>query len=693
MKKRYNSEIEGMIDFYQELGLHQQVDYDCNTDGRLNACLNEFKLNFTDLSSHKKQMERYLISYNAIAKQIPSKTLLIDLNNKKYIEGNVNTSAEGVSIKWEEDQIDWSTPAELVKFFNIKTYNKGWINENSIISYNNIFCSINNKKTTSKDEVKNEFINPQKLDIFPFKWYEQIDKENKNRSDNNWLTFNMNMLGSDILKKQLGAFFTPDKYLTISTQYVRNAIKNVPQDMDYVIVDRCAGTGNLEKFLTDDELSHCILNTIDYTEWTTLKGLYEGRVRYIIPHTSKSRNDENGLMLDGDALQEEFYEKLLPLIENKYVIMLENPPFAGTAGIRGGGKGTLKTKKYSYINLKMKSIYDGNLCKDLLNQFIWSAFQMVKCDEYILYGPIMWWKSNHILDKKYINGHLCNKKNFNASDSGILLGHWVNKDETNEELHCSTDIENVNYIIKKKHTNITKLLDNYKITIDKNNLRIPENDELGLLFSTSSTLDSLNGGLFNRLTYRTELVTSAGLKLTKLTKHNLKLLSVIQCVNCYRPTNYYEKEVVMKCADKNMYFQNDNMLLEDSLLFVLLSEQTKCKSNNAMLNQLCLSQNTVSDKLLSNIQINNKLIPLWNDVLEELKKCKDYNSDYNYGLYQIEKDINIKIESGSITKTGTTIKVLKYPVLDEKIKTLKLELKTFYNEKIVPKLFEYELLK
>ena len=74
---------------------------------------------------------------------------------------------------------------------------------------------------------------------------------------------------------------------------------------DYVIIDRCAGTGNLQKELTDGELSHCILNTYVYAEWTTLKGLYEDRVRHIIPHT-KDHKDPDGLLSNGDALTEEF---------------------------------------------------------------------------------------------------------------------------------------------------------------------------------------------------------------------------------------------------------------------------------------------------------------------------------------------------------------------------------------------------
>ena len=83
------------------------------------------------------------------------------------------------------------------------------------------------------------------------------------------------------MKKKYGVFYTPDYAVEKSTTYLRNIISQLPDD--YVIVDRCCGTGNLEKFLTDEELSHCVLNTINYAEKTTLKGLYEGRVKAILP--------------------------------------------------------------------------------------------------------------------------------------------------------------------------------------------------------------------------------------------------------------------------------------------------------------------------------------------------------------------------------------------------------------------------
>jgi hypothetical protein len=166
------------------------------------------------------------------------------------------------------------------------------------------------------------------------------------------------LLGPSLLKK-IGAFFTPEKYMRISTGYVRKAISLIKEkygeDRDYIILDRCSDTGNLEKFFNDEELSHCVLNTYDYTEWTTLKGLYDGRVRMIIQPTHDSR-DSQGLLKVGDALSEDFinYSPLNEIIKNKNisVIILENPPFVDIFSNKEGGVKSTSMSS-SYIREKM----------------------------------------------------------------------------------------------------------------------------------------------------------------------------------------------------------------------------------------------------------------------------------------------------------------------------------------------------
>lgn len=86
MLEKYNSEIEGMIDFWNEIGL--DPDYELNTDGRFNGNLIEFKLVFQDLRKHKEQIKRYIRAYNSCALPIPKYSYLISINERKYIKIN-----------------------------------------------------------------------------------------------------------------------------------------------------------------------------------------------------------------------------------------------------------------------------------------------------------------------------------------------------------------------------------------------------------------------------------------------------------------------------------------------------------------------------------------------------------------------------------------------------------------------------
>jgi len=81
----------------------------------------------------------------------------------------------------------------------------------------------------------------------------------------------MDCLNDRLRKKDLGAFYTPEPYCRKAAELVRMAIARVPEGNDYIILDRCAGTGNLEAVLTDEELSHCILSTYEYYEYKVLQ--------------------------------------------------------------------------------------------------------------------------------------------------------------------------------------------------------------------------------------------------------------------------------------------------------------------------------------------------------------------------------------------------------------------------------------
>jgi len=654
MKNKYKTELEGQQDFYEELGI--VPDYSCNTDGRIKGTLVEFKRSKRDLPI--KQLKRYIESYNAVAQLLPRYSLFININQRVFTFMN--------NINWKIiTEGKWEHPKDLMKFLNKKDYIKGWINEFSIVSYNDLFYS--KHLSTKKEDFIEEIKNPKELNIKSYPWNETGDME---RSI-------LDCLGATALKKRLGAFFTPDEYVKISTEYLRNAIKRVPEGYDYLILDRCAGTGNLQKFLTDEELSHCVLNTYVYAEWTTLKGLYEGRVRYIIPHT-KDYKDPDGLLSDGDALTEEFDKVIKKIIENErkeangklIVIGLENPPYSEPqAEATRSGK---THKQSSWIKEQMMKNRCGACVNDLANQFIYSM--MDYADEYILFSPIKYWKSQKLFDGKFNEGYICNRKKFHATEASISLISWSIDKEKNNCLDMESDLGDRK--IKKIKVGIGQV----KITPCNKNI-------ICGMHSYSGTPDFKHGELANIVKPNWHS------KLTWLDEKNIFQTLPLWVTNCYKPKDYTEKEVIMKSGDGGTKYQQDKDFLEDCFIWSCLTNANKCISNKNIKNELCLNQNTKADKLLNVNNRNTNLLQKWREILKIVKTTDEYNLKFTYGLHQIIREINIKIETGDYTKKNEPIMEHKYSDLNDKIKELKEQLKEFYYKYITPKLFKYELLK
>ena len=118
---------------------------------------------------------------------------------------------------------------------------------------------------------------------------------------------------------------------------MRKAIARVPEGNDYVIIDRCAGTGNLESVLTDEELTHCILSTYEYYEYKVLCERLADKVRYIIPPVEMDDTYDRGFVKNANALSEEYVknELIQNYLQNEKctIILFENPPYAETTSI------------------------------------------------------------------------------------------------------------------------------------------------------------------------------------------------------------------------------------------------------------------------------------------------------------------------------------------------------------------------
>ena len=66
---------------------------------------------------------------------------------------------------------------------------------------------------------------------------------------------------------------------------------------------------------------------------------------------------------------------------------------------------------------------------------------------------------------------------------------------------------------------------------------------------------------------------------------------------------------------------------------------------------------------------------------------EEYNYNLQYGVWQIDTDININ------WKDENDNRIYKYPELNGHIATLKVKLKKYYKDNICNSLFKYELIK
>lgn len=685
----YPVELDAMRAFYNEIGYPEgRIDYSCNTDGRpiVNfgthqlGSLIEFKVVAKSNSDVFNQMKRYIRAYNARGLSLPKYGVYIVTESQKYTVFNLKyeTYCEDAVICSNLDLVvDLERRASNAdSWINNTETQKGWIDENSIVAYNDIYFSSRGKSRKKKDDFIAELANPTILNIKPYEWQPDGDMERKL----------LDCLGSAELKKRLGAFFTPEYAAIQSTKYVRNIIRNLSEDEDYVIVDRCCGSGNLEQFFTEEELSHCILSTMVFAEKTTLKGLYEGKVKAILPLDETT--DSEGCMPSGDALSEEFNDGLSAVLEicrrdaesrgkKLVVIGLENPPYANAGAGLKDGKVKQKGNSDNYITKQMKNSDIGRASNDLANKFIWSGFEYF-FDYYVVYSPIKYWKSQHLVDKKFLEGYIASRADFHATEGGISIISWKNKDSVNEHitLQAMVNDEIIDVVVNK-------IEEGYNTSI------LPQGDSNGevILINNDGVLNAKSGFLVNKY-------TDCHAKYIKLSvDNNIKQALPLFVANCYTCKDFTEKEIIMKSGDKGTIYQEDREFLEDCFLWCCLTDRNKCISDRTRQNEMALEQNSKADQIVDRTGYRMDLIREWRNVIAQAKACEEYNPNYKYGLAQIISDLDINIDTAMTDKNGKFLQKKKNQGLDDAIISFKAELKKFYSNYLEPKLFEYELLK
>ena len=400
MAERFVSEKEGQLDFYNRFlprinpSLKIEEIISNNNDGVINGNLIEFKLSVKDLNEVLSQCIKYLSALRIKGTPIPGNVIIIDLNSTKaflyksenYLEsiekiyiGSASKNNEGF-IGGEPSQLfDYSNQIEAEKLISIlkeKCYTKIHLDENCIVGWAEHYYKL--KQTARKedfigdDKGKHKTIGEIRNPTL-FKEYIYAYEEETNVKFN----YLMDKLNDIRLKKNLGAFYTHKRYAEKSIELVRKAISNVPKENDYIILDRCAGTGNLEAALTEEELSHCIVSTIEYYEYKVLQELLGSKVRHIIPPFEENDTFNAGLVNGSDALSKEFVENKLikQYIDNPNctIILFENPPYAEEHGSEKQMSSSVW--KNTFVGAVTRNETRKGIADDIGNLFIYSAFK------------------------------------------------------------------------------------------------------------------------------------------------------------------------------------------------------------------------------------------------------------------------------------------------------------------------------
>lgn len=759
----FDTEREGQIEFYKtflplidpNLTLDDILADD--NDGVLNGNLLEFKLRVNDLNAVLFQCVKYLSSLRIKGKPVPANIIIVDLNGeqaylyksadylddieKVYSGGASKSNAGFVGRAYDEKYAygqDQLAVTCLIKRLKETEFTRIHIDENCIVGWATAFYKAvpTARKEdfigddTGKHKTIGEIRNPSVFVeyIYPYKGTSNVKFQ-----------YLMDKLNDTLQKKNLGAFYTPEAYAEKSHELLRMAIERVPAGNDYVIIDRCAGTGNLEKGLTDEELSHCILSTVEYYEYKVMQEILGSKVRHIIPPIEADDTFNAGLVRGADALSEEYVNN--PVIKqyiddpNCTIILFENPPYAETTSAEHQRTKVSKkssTWKSSYLVGEMKKQLKGTVTNDLGNAFIWSGFEYYlrqPTDSYVVYSPVKYWKAQHLVNKKFIAGFGFNRRWFHTNiDACVMVALWANEDAQLDNFQIEgyswdpkTDkLVGVGMLdVKRVYTSVSKTY------YDKR--AIPDADRNGILCGLNG-LEKFDGVRRNKPAYNADII---GYMVTHSSGFdNPDLDSSLLVGGRYdgngfylRKDNYLEKMPlfamsryitynrewtqrarIMKSGDGADRFNADvasgklDQWLRKCLLFTCVEMQNHMRTftgsdGRFYRNELCMDTTngpTVASEDLKKLicsPAEQRILDQWKTLMDAVRQTDEYDPRLTYGVYQIFAEIDTSYKDDEGNTVWNNVEV------HSALQTLKALVKEYYNAEIVPTLFEYEFLK
>ncbi len=758
----FDTEREGQIEFYKtflplidpNLTLNDILADD--NDGVLNGNLLEFKLRVNDLNAVLFQCVKYLSALRIKGKPVPANIVIVDLNGeqaylyksadyladieKVYSGGASKSNAGFVGSAYDEKYAygqDQLAVTCLIKRLKETEFTRIHIDENCIVGWATAFYKAvpTARKEdfigddTGKHKTIGEIRNPSVFAeyIYPYKGTSNVKFQ-----------YLMDKLNDTLQKKNLGAFYTPEAYAEKSHELLRMAIERVPTGNDYVIIDRCAGTGNLEKGLTDEELSHCILSTVEYYEYKVMQEILGSKVRHIIPPIEADDTFNAGLVRGADALSEEYVNN--PVIKQYVddphctIILFENPPYAETTSMEHQRKGAGKKSsgwKNSFVVTEMKKQVKGTALNDLGNVFIWSAFEYYlrqPTDSYVAYSPVKYWKVQHLIDKRLLGGFCCNRRHFHTNiDACIMVALWSNEDADLDAFELpGYDIDDDGALQLAGDLRIARVHSMYsRMYYDKRSFA--DDTEDGVLLKHDGLL--VEGQkqrikpLFNKNMLGYMVADGPGFDNPDL--HSCLLSAGIYNGNGFymRRDNYLEKlpmfcasryinynrewterARIMKSGDGANRFNADvasgklDQWLRKCLLFTCVEMQNHMRTftgsdGRFYRNELCMDTTngpTVASEDLKKLVCDpaeQRILDQWKTLMDAVRQTDEYDPALTYGVYQIFAEIDTSYKDDEGNTVWNNVEV------HSALQTLKTLVKEYYNTEIVPALFEYEFLK
>lgn len=758
LKKHYEIERQGQMDFFDNYGIDYQGDNSIlvdDTDGIYQGNILEFKLNISDLNKVLFQVVKYLSHMRVRGESVPARILLIDLNaTKAYVYKSINYLNDiekiytgGASINdvgfagnnTPDETLDYSdmVDSDTLKNYLLKTPEKDWytpvhIDENDIVGWAERYYREIPKATkgdflgddTGQVKITGEIRDPKHFKNLIYPYTEKTNEKFK---------YLMDMLNDRLNKKDLGAFYTPEPYAKKAAELVQKAVDQVPAGNDYIIIDRCAGTGNLEAPLVDmydkngDSLiSHAIVSTYEYYEYKVLQERIGDKVRNIIPPTEANVVYANGKVANADAMSEDFINN--PLIK-KYVdddkctiILFENPPYRDTTSNSTG-----RAKKQTpFVKEQMqKDGLKGALLNELTNRFIWSGFHYYlrqKTDSFIVFSPVKYFKQYDYIDANFTKGYLFNRKYFHATPAGVSCILWHNdKPQANNQIILKAyDLTADNQLKYIKDVNIKHVVQNFSSTLyDKRTFANDQTDGIccnldgtertnghtisvkklynsniiGYIRASSFNFDALSRQLLRAGEYDAHgFFVRRDNYLEKLPLWVAKLIPL---------DDWYDREIYATTADGGAAYTKDKDFLKQCLIYTVLSNQNKCltfvgSDKRFYQNELCLDDTNFTPQAKKDLDQmtltddEQTLVDLFDKILKEAQQTKNYKSNYTYGVYQITKELNTFHFEGTGTRKK---KVYDYPTLNGDLNALRTKLKQYYLDHIKANMFKYELVK